>query len=94
MNNQEIDRLVVQVGESIVGEDTEFQIAMCSEATVKLLAEIAKRLPEHGHADFNSPRFNTYEDAIGWAVKWSLDMSKFSCGYDGADQKWGWRSIG
>lgn len=46
MNNQEIDRLVVQVGESIVGEDTEFQIAMCSEATVKLLAEIAKRLPE------------------------------------------------
>lgn len=95
MNNQEITEYMHSwVANMKAAPSKESSIMGAVIGITVMLAEIAKRLPEHGHADFNSPRFNTYEDAIGWAVKWSLDMSKFSCGYDGADQKWGWRSIG
>lgn len=38
--------------------------------------------------------FDTYEECIGWAVKYGLDLSKHSPSYLGSTKKWVWELEG
>lgn len=70
---------------------------MSMMAVFAMLGEIAKRLPEPKDATdskFKSPRFDSYEDAFGWAIKCGLDLTKHHSCYSGRENSWYWERIG